>query len=106
MPDRAAGGVGVGVGARVLVGVGVGVGPVGVGVAVAVLVAGVDTTVGVQVGVLSVDATTVAPGTGMMSTWPGRISVGSAMSFALARAATVTSKRRAISNSVSPRWTT
>ena len=92
LPDKATGtGVGVGVGARVLVGAGVGL-----------AVADVDT----GVGVFSVDATTVAPGTGMISTLPGRINVGLVMSLASINAARVTPKRTAISDSVSPCWTT
>ena len=75
MPETVAGlGVGVAVGFGVLVAAGVGVGPLLVAVAVAVPAA---------------DATTVAPGTGIMSTRPGRISVGSVISLASINAATV-----------------
>ncbi|MEJ2733385.1 MAG: hypothetical protein P8189_07435 [Anaerolineae bacterium] len=118
LPDRGRG-VFVGVGVRVGLGVDVGVlvGPsVGVGVGVLVRVgvpvavadaAGVFRTSGVQVGVADpATATAVAPGMGMTSTIPGRIKAVLVMPLAWAKALVVTPKRRAISNSVSPRWTT
>jgi hypothetical protein len=90
-------GVTLGVGVRVVVGVGAAV-PAAVGVAWRVL-----TTIGVQVGVAPpVDATTVAPGLGITSTCPARIRAGFEIPFASASALTVTPKRIAISERVSP----
>jgi hypothetical protein len=90
-------GVMLGVGVRELVGVGVTV-VAGVGVAWDVV-----TTMGVHVGVAPpADATTVAPGLGITSTCPARIRAGFEIPFASASALTVTPKRIAISERVSP----
>ena len=117
LPDRTAG-LGVGV----AVGLGVGVGPllVGVGVAVLVGVAGadvalavgggvavvVDRTIGVHVGVgVFIDVVGMVSGTGIMSTWPGRINAGLVMPLASANACGLKPKRAAISDNVSPALT-
>jgi hypothetical protein len=64
---------------------------------------GVLTVMGVHVGVgVPAEATVVAPGEGMTSTCPARIRAGLVMLFADASALVVTSKREAISESVSP----
>jgi hypothetical protein len=115
LPVRTAGlDVGVAVGLGVLVGLGVDVGPlrvavgvlVGVFVARAVVVAlavAVCRRIGVHVGVgVAVAVVGVVPGTGMMRTCPGRIKAGLLMLFAAEIALTLTPKRIAISERVSP----
>ena len=117
--------VGVGIGVGVLVGLGVGVllgvgvmlgvrvgVLVGVGVAVAAVVAvaaavavasRVLRTSAVQVGVgPAAEATAVPAGPGITSTCPARIRAGLEIPFASANALTLTSKRAAISERVSP----
>jgi hypothetical protein len=97
-----------------LVGLGVEVGPlrVAVGVLVGVLVARgvvvalaveVRKTMGVHVGVaVTVAVIGVDPGAGMIRTCPGRIKAGLVIPLASEIAFTVTPKRLAISESVSP----
>jgi len=115
LPLKVAGGeVGVVVGLAVLVGLAV---PVGLAVAVGVDVRLVGVLVGfvgvvvrvgapVRVGVdVRVGVAGVVPGTGMTSTWPAWIGSVAEMPLALARAATLTPKRVAISHRVSPALT-